>query len=144
MPKNLTNGINHYFKPFSRTIKGIGDNEIHPIGSACVDLKLGSLKTIKHNFWVTQEYRSYGILGMDILMSNKLIICPFTLELTHQLSNKTTKLFRAADLPASVVVSINTGEVRDSNKITTLETKCETLLLNYSELTKTPDYTAQR
>ena len=144
LPKNLTNGINHYFKPFSRTIKGIGDNEIHPIGSACVDLKLGNLKTIKHNFWVTQEYRSYGILGMDILMSNKLIICPFTLEMTHQLSNQTTKLFRAADLPTSVVVSINTGEVRDSNNITTLETKCETLLRNYPELTKTPDYTAPR
>ena len=61
LPKNLTNGINHYFKPFSRTIKGIGDNEIHPIGSACVDLKLGNLETIKHNFWVTQEYRSYVI-----------------------------------------------------------------------------------
>ena len=144
LPKNLTNGINHYFKPFSRTIKGIGDNEIHPIGSACVDLKLGNLETIKHNFWVTQEHRSYGILGMDILMSNKLIICPFTLELTHQSSKQTTKLFRAADLPTSVVVSINTGEVRDSNKISTLETKCEALLLNYPELTKTPDYTAPR
>ena len=81
---------------------------------------------------------------MDILMSNRLIICLFLLELTHQLSNQTTKLFRVSDLPTSVVVSINTREVRDSNNITTLETKCETLLLNYPELTKTPDYTAPR
>ena len=81
---------------------------------------------------------------MDILTSNKLIIFPFTLELTHQSSNQTTKLFRAADLPTSVVVSINMGEARDSNNKSTLETKCEALLLNYPELAKTPDYTAPR
>ena len=81
LPKNLTNDINHYIKPFSRTIKGIGDNKIHSIGSACVDLKLGNLEAIKHNFWVTQESRNYGILDMDILMANKLMICPFASEL---------------------------------------------------------------
>ena len=67
-----------------------------PIGSTRFDFKLGNLTTIKHNFWVTQEYRSYGILGMDILMSNKLIICPFTLELTHQSSKQWFSYFLKA------------------------------------------------
>ena len=126
-----------------RTIKGIGDNEIQPIRSACIELKLGNLETIKHNFWVTQESKNYGILGMDILMTNKLIICPFDLELSDQLSNRTTKLFKAANLPTSVVVSINTGEARVNNNITSLKAICETLLMNYPELTKT-DNTAHR
>ena len=143
LPKNLTNGINNYFKPFSKSIKGIGNNEIHPIGSACVELKIGNLDIVKHNFWVTQESQSYGILGMDILMANKLTICPFALKLWHQQSNQTAKLFKAANLPTPVVLSTNSGEVNYSNN-TTLEAKCETLLMNYPELTKTPDYTAPR
>ena len=143
LPKNLTNGINHYFKPFSRTIKGIGDHEIQPIGSVYVELKLGNLEVIRHNFWVTPESGDYGILGMDILMTNKLTICPFSLEMSHQLSSKTTKLFKAANFHKPIIVSINAGEVKN-NTVTTLEAKCEMLLLNYPELTKTPDYTAQR
>ena len=81
---------------------------------------------------------------LDILSANKLIICSFALELSHQLFNRTTKLFKAANLPTPVVVSINAGESRENNNIRTLETKCETLRMNYPELTKTPDYTAPR
>ena len=143
LPKNLTNGINHYFKPFSKTIMGVGNSKIHPIGSVCVELMLGSLGTIKHDFWVTQEFRNYGILGMNILMANKLTICSLALKMSHQLSKRTTKLFKAANLPTPVVVSINTAEAKENN-ITTLETKCETLLMNYPELTRVPDYSAPK
>ena len=145
MQKNLKNSINKYFKPFSRTIKGICDKKIQPIGSVCVELKLGNLKTIKNNFWVTQKSRNYGILGMDILMLNKLTICPFVQELTHQLSNQMSKLFRAENLPKPVILSIYKiykVVIFDRSNTTTLQTKCEKLLMNYPELTKTPDYTA--
>ena len=143
LPKNLTNGINHYFKPISKTIKGIGDNKIHPIGSVCVELMLGSLGTIKHNFWVTQEFRNYGILGMDILMANELTLCPFALKMSHHPSNRTTKLFKAENLPTPVVLAINTAEAKANNS-TTLEAKCEKLLTNYPELTKIPNYSAPK
>ena len=46
-------------------------------------------------------------------------------------------------MPTPVVVSINAGEAKN-NTVTILKAKCEMLLLNYPELTKIPDYTAQR
>lgn len=64
---------------------------------------------------------------MDALRANKFVIWPFTSELSHQLSNRTTKLFEAANLSTPAVVSIN---------------KKDALLINYPEFTKTPDYTA--
>ena len=36
LPKNLTNGINHYFRPQSKTIQGISNTPIHPLGSVKV------------------------------------------------------------------------------------------------------------
>ena len=62
LPKNLTNGIDHYFKPQSKSIKGIGDDMIHPIVSVKVNLELGQLDPFMHNFWVTHQNREYGIL----------------------------------------------------------------------------------
>ena len=50
LPKKLTNGVNQYFPPQSRSIQGIGNNIVHPIGSADVTLHLGNLSPIKHTF----------------------------------------------------------------------------------------------
>merc|ERR1712240_463053 len=43
LPKSLTNGIDHYFRPQSKTITGIRNSLIHPVGSVDVSLKLGDI-----------------------------------------------------------------------------------------------------
>ena len=70
LPKILTNGINHYFQPHSRAIQGLGNETIHPVGSIDVHLNIGNIQPIKHNFWVTEEPRNYGIIGLDFLKAN--------------------------------------------------------------------------
>ena len=123
VPKKLTNGISRYFKPCSRTIHGIGNAEIHPIGSVDVELKLGSLEPIKHKFWVTEEPMNYGIIGIDILKSSNLAVSSFNSELQHLTSNCAAKLFTAADLATSDIPSINKGEIEENkNEIPTLNT----------------------
>ena len=74
LQKNLTNGINHYFRPQSKAIQGISNIPIHPLGSFKVVLKFTNLEDIEHNFWVTQENREYDIIGVDFLKTYKLSI----------------------------------------------------------------------
>ena len=40
LSKHITNDINHYFKPFSRTIKDISDNETTPLEALTLSLNL--------------------------------------------------------------------------------------------------------
>ena len=107
LPKDLTNGVQKYYKPFTRAIQGIGENELHPIGTINVELQLGDLRPIKYDFWVTQEFRSYGIIGLDILEANRITIAPHKSEIYDEASKRTAKLFAAANLPKPVVARIN-------------------------------------
>ena len=141
LPKTLTKNISQHFKPFSRIIQGIGDSELHPIGNANIEMNLGSLEPIKHNFWVTDESRNYGILGIDIIKANKLIIAPHKSKLYSETSEGTAKIYTAAELPAPVVVKINKGEIRDHNCYDSLKEECLALFTKYPQLTETPDYT---
>ena len=141
LPKALTKKISQHFEPFSRVIQGIGDSELHPIGSANVEINLGSLEPIKHNFWVTEESRNYGILGIDILKAHKLMIAPHKSKLYGKTSEGTAKLYTAANLPTPVVVKINKGEIRDHNRYDSLKEECLALFTKYPQLTETPDYT---
>ena len=141
LPKQLTNGINQYFKPFSRVIQGIGESELHPIGSVNVELKLSNFEPIRHDFWVTQENRNYGILGLDFLKANEITIAPHESKLYNKTSNRTAQLFAAANLPTPVVARTNKGEVRDHSRYDSLEEECLALLSKYPQLTETPDYT---
>ena len=141
LPKNLTNGINHYFKPQSKTIKGIGNTPIHPIGSVNVTLDFGNLSTIEHNFWVTQEYRDYGLLGLDFLKTHKLSISLEKLRLYQYITNRVVKLYAPNELPRSVVVSAHTLEIVNNESALHFENKCRNLLKEFPELTETPDYT---
>jgi len=141
LPKALTNGVDQYFRQYSKAIQGIGDNELHPIGSVNVELKLGDLEPIRHNFWVTQEYRNYGIIGLDMLEANKLTIAPHKSELYDEASKRSVKLFTAASLPAPAVAMINKVEIKDCDRYDSLEKECLALLTKYPELTETPDYT---
>ena len=78
LPKELTNGINKYFPPQSRSIQGFGNKTTHPIGNVDVELHLGVLEPIHHSFWVTQATRHFGIIGMNLLIKIKLAILPST------------------------------------------------------------------
>ena len=99
MPKILTNGIDHYFKHQSRVIQGLGNATIHPIGSIDVNLNIGNIQLIKHNFWVTEEPRSYGIIGLDFLKANNLIISAHTSELLEAMSDHTATLYKLMIFP---------------------------------------------
>ena len=139
LSKELTNGVNRYFPPQKVTIQGFGGKAIHPIGSVEVQLKLGELELINHSFWVTQEPRSYGIIGLDLLRKHKLAIFPSSGRLSSTTSKKSAKLFTAADVPTPVVALINNIElVREGNSL--LEEKCRKLLLNFPEITANPTY----
>ena len=95
IPQSLTNGINRYFPCESKVIQGIGDKEvIYPIGTVNMLLTRGQLESIKHEFWVTKEHRDYGIIGLDILADNQLIVCPSTSEVKSLKSNNVTKFFK--------------------------------------------------
>ena len=139
IPKNLTNGIDHYFHPQSKTITGIGDSLIHPIGSIEVNLELGEIKHITHTFWVTQEIRDYGIIGLDLLRSNCLVISPHSSRLYKPHTDQSAELYTAETLPDSVL-NPTQAEQRNTNDIT-LEERCKQLLENFPELTEYPDYT---
>ena len=141
LPKNLTNGINHYFRPQSKTIQGISNTPIHPLGSVKVILKFGNLKDIEHNFWVTQENREYGIIGIDFLKTYKLSISLENSKLYQNKTNRVVKLYTANELPKSVVVTSHNLKVTDNEFISHFEDKCKNLLNEFPELTETPDYT---
>ena len=139
LPKELTNGVNKYFPPQSRTIQGFGNKSIHPIGSVNVELRLGELDPINHSFWVTEETRSFGIIGLDMLMANQLAIFPSSSKLCKVGSDKTAKLFAAADLPTPVVASVNKIELVSEENLS-LEEKCKGLLKDFPEITRKPTY----
>ena len=100
--------MNCYFPPQSRVIQGIGNtHEIHPIGCLDLSIKLEGLEPIEHEFWVTQEHRSYVIIGLDILTANSLVMSPTTSELGSSTSGGRTNFFTPSQLPPQVVVSVN-------------------------------------
>ena len=136
LPKNLTNGVDHFFKNQSRSIKGIGHEMIHPIGSVNVNLNIGELGTLNHDFWVTQEKREYGIIGLDIIKSLRLIINPITQILTNALTGNKAKLYTANEIPSSVLM--NTHQINIDKK--GFEEECENLLDKFPELTDEPNY----
>ena len=78
IPQSLTNGTNRDFTCESTVIQR-GDMEvINPLGKVNILLTLGQLEPIEHEFYVTKEHGDYGIIGLDILADNQLIICPLT------------------------------------------------------------------
>ena len=140
LPKILSNGIDQYFKPQSRTIQGIGNSTIHPIGSVEINLKIGDMNPMKHTFWVTEESRDYGIIGIDILRANKLILLPHTAELFQQKNNRIAKLYTAGELNKSTTTTLNKiGIVNNQGNFYT-KNKFENLLDEFPELTETPNY----
>ena len=139
LPKELTNGVNKYFPPQSRKIQGFGNQTIHPIGSVDVQIQLGELEPINHSFWVTQEPRSYGIIGLDMLVAHQLAIFPSSAQLCKMGSGRSAKLFAAADLPTPIVASVNKLELTLDGNLS-LEDRCKRLLLNFPEITKKPTY----
>ena len=140
IPQSLTNGINRYFPCKSKVIQGIGDKEvIHPIGTVNILLTLGKLEPIKHEFWVTKEHRDYGIIGLDILTDNQLIVCPSNSEVKSLKSNNVTKLFKPSELPTQLVMSVNQINTMEQSYCS-LKEDCEKLLEKLPEVTKVPDY----
>ena len=99
LPQSLTNGINRYFCPNTKSIQGIGDTVIHSIGSVDIEIKLGNLGPITHNFWITREYRGHGIIGLDFLIANNLVISPAKSELRSASSESIAKLFLQHSYP---------------------------------------------
>ena len=142
LPKELTNGIDKYFPKQSRTIQGFGNKTTHPIGSADVELQLGNLEPINHSFWVTQESRHFGIIGMDLLRKNELAILPSTSQLCKMGSNESARLFAPAELPTPIVASVNHINLGGKNT-TPLEEKCKRLLMDFPEITRKPTYHAK-
>ena len=140
IPQSLTNGVNRHFSPQSRVIQGIGNTDvIHPIGSVDLSIKLEGLGPIEHEFWVTQEHRSYGIIGLDILIANNLVMSPATSELGSITSGGRAKLFTPSQLPPQVVVTVSVVQnLRQS--FSSLEERCEAVLAVFPEITKKPDY----
>ena len=139
IPKSLTNGVDHYFRPKTQTITGIGNYQIYPVGSTDVCLKLGDLDEIKHTFWVTQEKIDYGIIGLDLLCPHQLVISPFTSKLTSNLTNRSADLYTADTLPASTFDAAQ--DENNHNDTISLEDQCTQMLDRYPELTEYPDYT---
>ena len=88
---------------------------------------------------MTEDYRSYGILGLDILEAKKLIVSPQKSELRDETSNRTSQLSTAENLPTAVVVRISKGEVKDHSRYDSLEKECLTLLTKYPDLTETAE-----
>ena len=140
LPKSLTNGINKYFLPKSKSIQGIGETVIHPIGSADIEVNISELGPLTHTFWITPESRGYGIIGLDFLIANKLEILPARSQLRSAISGRTAKLLVASDFPTPVVASINSVELLHPSK-PSLEERCKALLGKFPEITKKPDYT---
>lgn len=85
--KELTNEVNKYLSPQIRTIQSFDNKTIHPIGSVAVQLRLRS------SFWVTQDLRNYGIIGLDMLVTHQLAIFPFFAQLCKMGSGRSAKLF---------------------------------------------------
>ena len=139
LPKSLTNGIDHYFRPQSKTITGIGNSLIHPVGSVDVSLKLGDIDAISHTFWVTQETREYGIIGLDLLKPQQLLISPFSSKLLKPSKNQSANLYTADTLPDSALNILQSEQSHDD--VQTLEEQCIDLLREFPELTECPDYT---
>ena len=140
LPKLLSNGVDQYFKPQSKTIQGIGNSTIHPIGSVEKNLKLGNMNPMKHTFWVTEESRDYGIIGIDILRANKLIFSPHTAELFQQKHNRIARLYTARELNKATTIVSNKNVAVDKQRIFYANNKFESLLDEFPELTETPNY----
>ena len=138
LPKELTNGVNKYFLPQSRAIQGFGNKTTHPIGSVDVELHLGGLEPIHHSFWVTQETRSFGIIGMDLLIKNQLAIFPSTFQLRGISSDRSAKLYAPVDLPDPIIASVN--HINISENTVPLEERCKRLLREFPEITRKPTY----
>ena len=139
LPQSLTNGINRYFCPNTKSIQGIGDTVIHSIGSVDIEIKLGNLGPITHNFWITQVYRGHGIIGLDFLIANNLVISPAKSELRSASSESTAKLFFATQLPIPIECPTNKVQLPDLSHLS-LKEKCTTLLKSFPEITKKTNY----
>ena len=137
LPKNLTNGIDHSFRLQSRTITGNGDSLIYPVGNVEVNLNLGNIEPITHTFWVTQQTREYGIIGLDLLRSNRLVVSPYISKLLKPPTDQLAELNTADTLPDTALVS-KQAEQGCSDELV-LEERCKQLLENFPELTEYPD-----
>ena len=63
LPKSLIKGINKYPpSPNSKSIQGVGNSVIHPVGSADIKVNAGKLGHFNHTFRITPESRGYCII----------------------------------------------------------------------------------
>ena len=79
---------------------GMNKMNLYLIRSSIFELQLGSLPLIKHDFWIIQEPILYGIVGIDLLRSNRLILNPVECNLTNE-TNGLAKLLTGKELSTS-------------------------------------------
>ena len=140
LPKILTNGINQYFQPKSKTIKGLGNSTIYPIGSVDVDLSIGNMLLKKATFWVTKESGDYGIIGLDILKDNKLIISPHTSEILKYNLDRKARLYTAGELTTAAEGPCNKLKITSYQEKSDDKNNIKSILEEFKELTMEPDY----
>ena len=95
LPKILINGVNHNFHPKSKTTQSLGNSIIFSKKSVDVQLHIGNMLLRKNTFWVTKDSGNYGIIGLDILKANKLILSPYTSEMLESGLKHKARLYTA-------------------------------------------------
>ena len=82
-----------------------------------------------------QEPRSYGIIGLDMLVAHKLAIFTSSAQLCKMGSGRSAKTFAVAGLTTPIVASVNKLKpTYDENP--SLKERCKIMLLNFSEIKK--------
>ena len=139
LPRCFTEEVKDQFTPRSKTIVGIGNTKIHPVGKVEMSLKIGLSNDLTHKFWVVAEHKKFGVLGIDFLRKHRLMIIPASNELQEMDSKTSIKL----QLPSRTVEEHKSTlmvEEETRERVTTCETECWTLLGKFPELTQRPDY----
>ena len=138
LPRCFTEEVTNQFTPKSKTIIGIGDTKIHPVGNVEMTLGIGLPNKLTHKFWVIAEHKKFGVLGIDFLRKHRLMVVPVSNEIQEMDSKAIVKLH----LPPTTTRETPkfAAEATAQETTTNCELDCWALLETFPELTQRPDY----
>ena len=140
LPRCFTEEVtNQCTQKNKKTIIGIGDKKIHPIGNIEMTLGIGLPNKLTQKFWVVAEHKKFGILGIDFLRKHRLMVIPVSNEIQEMDSKARVKLHLP---PIAEKETLKfAAEAKAQETATNCELDCWALLETFPELTQRPDYT---
>ena len=78
--------------PRSKTIVGVCDAKIHPVGNVEITLKICLPNNLTRKFWVIAQHKTFGVLEIDFLRTHRLMVIPVSNEIQDMDSKTIIKL----------------------------------------------------